>query len=293
MQNMTNQVMNTIPQIQMPAQNTQSVPVQQNGVYIPVNVPPQTPGNKSAGVNIIIYNPSVNPSAGTVANSNNSYNMPVSAAPYANNCAACNGSANKGASSAAAASSMNSANPYNSSMSYPSNYYTSSPKKASSDEVARSYLANTTLKETVKEAPKKEPEFHKEKIVQLTDDYIKTLENYLNNPNAKVREMAIKEVMERFKEHKSRYTDIALTNLLNKALQDKAKTVRFVALATLDSEFARGDNLTVDILNKMQSSSAVYGEDAILAADILLKMSRRQVEVTVPGPKPESKKKEK
>ena len=285
MQNVTNQVGNTATQVQTAVSGIPATtPVQNNGVNIPVTIPPQQPGTQSSGVNIIIYNPSVNPSAGTIANSNNSYNMPVSGMVGVSGATGLNGSG--GASSSA---NINVANPYPANA-YPANYYTQEPKKANSDEVAKSYLANTSIKETVKEKQKKEPEFHKEKIVQLTDDYIKTLENYMNNPNPKVREMAIKEIMERFKEHKSRYTDVALTNLLNKALQDKSKAVRFVALVTLDAEFARGDKLTVDILNKMQSSSAVYGEDALMAADILLKMSRRRVEVTVPGPKPEEKK---
>ena len=285
MQNVTNQVGNTATQVQTAVSGTPATtPVQNNGVNIPVTIPPQQPGTQSSGVNIIIYNPSVNPSAGTIANSNNSYNMPVSGTGGVSGATGLNGSG--GASSSA---NVNVANPYPANA-YPANYYTQEPNKANSDEVAKSYLANTSIKETVKEKQKKEPEFHKEKIVQLTDDYIKTLENYMNNPNPKVREMAIKEIMERFKEHKSRYTDVALTNLLNKALQDKSKAVRFVALVTLDAEFARGDKLTVDILNKMQSSSAVYGEDALMAADILLKMSRRRVEVTVPGPKPEEKK---
>ena len=260
MQNLTNQVATPAQQVQnkVPAVPAVTVPMQYNGANIPVAMPQQT-YPQSSGVNIIIYNPSINPAAGTIANSNNTYNIPQ--APMS---------------------------------AYPANYYTQQPQKTTSDDVAKAYLANTSIKETIKETKKeekKEPETHKENIVQLTDDYIKTLENYMNNPNPKVREMAIKEIMERFKEHKSRYTDKALTNLLNKALQDRSKAVRFVALVTLDSEFARGDKLTVDLLNKMQSSSAVYGEDALMASDILLKMSRNKVEVTVPGAKPENDKK--
>ncbi len=278
--------------------NSQQPVVNHNGIYMPVNIPQSEPGKQPSNVNIIIYNPSVNPSAGTVANSNNTYSTPA-VYPYPVSGVNANAgriTGNGGENAAAAAVNLNGiggGNP-NQQMAYPANYYTQGPKKANADDVAKSYIANTSVKDTVKtEEAKKEKETHKEKIVQLTDEYIMTLENYMNNPNAKVREMAIKEVMERFKEHKSRFTDVALTNLLNKALQDRSKAVRFVALATLDSEFARGDDFTVQLLNNMQSSSAVYGEDALMAADILLKMSRRQVEVTVPGPKPESKKVEK
>ena len=276
MQNITQQSINSAPQTYQTGQAVSAAaapvqmpyvtyPQQNTSTYIPVSYPQyQAPQQPSSGVNIIIYNPSVNPAASTVANSNNSYVTPAAGL-----------SANANAQSIPA---------------YPVNYYTKEPKKADADAVAKAYIANSPIKEEKKEEPKKEVETHKKKIVQLTDDYIKTLENYMNNPNAKVREMAIKEIMERFKEHESRYTDVALTNLLNKALQDKSKAVRFIALATLNADYAHGDDLTVDILNKMQSSSAVYGEDALMAADILLRMSRRKVDVIMPGKAPENKK---
>ena len=292
MQNVTQQVVNSVPQVCQTGQAVAAAavpvqmpyvtyPQQNTSTYIPVNVPQQTaPQQPSSGVNIIIYNPSVNPAASTVANSNNSYVTP--AALYTGVASGVAGAAGLASDTTVGGTAAQTV------PSYPLNYYTKEPKKASSDDVAKTYIANSSIKE--EKTVKKEPDTHKEKIVQLTDDYIKTLENYMNNPNPKVREMAIKEIMERFKEHKSRYTDIALTNLLNKALQDRSKAVRFIALATLNADYAHGDDLTVDILNNMQSSSAVYGEDALMAADILLRMSRRKVEVLMPGKEPENKK---
>lgn len=215
-------------------------PAQNNANYIPVQQP--QPGASSSGVNIVIYNPSVNPAASAVANSNNSYNTPVS---------------------------------------YPPNYYMQQPQQPASDSVAKAYLANTSLKEETKSEEDKE-KTKKVNIVQLTDDYIKTLENYLNNPNVKVREMGVKELLERFKEHKSRYNDVALTNLLNKALQDGSKTVRFIAMSILDSEYAQGDALTQQLLQQMQLSKDVYGEDAMFASEVLLKTAGKQVQVNVP-----------
>ena len=211
-------------------------PMQNNATYIPV-AQPQQAAPSSSGVNIVIYNPSVNPAASAVANSNNSY------APA-----------------------------------YPPNYYLQQPQPPAADSVAKAYLANTPIKEETKPEEKTK----KVNIVQLTDDYIRTLENYLNNPNAKVREMGVKELMERFKEHKSRYNDIALTNLLNKALQDGSKNVRFVALTTLNEGYAQGDALTQQILQKMQTSKDVYGEDAMYASEVLLKTAGNKVEVKVP-----------
>ena len=160
-------------------------------------------------------------------------------------------------------------------------------------------IANTAIKDDSKaseeipvatkpQEPEKE-ETHKKDIVQLTDDYVRTLENYLNNSNVKIREMGVKELMARFQEHKSRANDVALTNLLNKALQDGSKAVRFVALATLDAGYAEGDALTKEILQKMQSSKDVFGEDALMASEILLKTAGNKVEVEVPGPAPDKK----
>lgn len=260
MQNIKNQVTNSTNQnqtvsAQQPAAFMQKPPITPaQPAYIPTQQQPSP--LQSSGVNIVIYNPTVSPSAGTVTNSNNTYGMP---------------------------------------MAYPQNYYvnqTQQPTPATT--VAKAYLANSALKDDVKTSeekpaePEKKEETHKENIVQLTDDYIKTLENYLNNQNAKIREMGAKELFARFKEHKSRYNDIALTNLLNKALQDGSQNVRFVALTTLDAGYAQGDNLTKQILQKMQSSKAVYGEDAMLASEVLLKTAGNKIEIDVPGPKPSS-----
>ena len=239
------------PQVQTPYM---AQPMQNNATYIPVQQP--QPQASSSGVNIVIYNPSVNPAASAVANSNNSYNTPQVA--------------------------------------YPPNYYLQQPQQPASDSVAKAYLANTSIKEDDKATKEKEDEKTKKvNIVQLTDEYIKTLENYLNNPNVKVREMGVKELMERFKEHKSRYNDIALTNLLNKALQDGSKNVRFVAMTILDSGYAQGDALTHNLLQKMQSSKDVYGEDAIYASEVLLKSAGNKVEVEVPMTEAEKDKEKK
>jgi len=122
---------------------------------------------------------------------------------------------------------------------------------------------------------KKEDKENKPKVA-LTDDYIKTLENYLNSDDKKIRLMGAKEVFDRFKEDETRKDDAALTALLNKTLQDPAETVKFVGLTTLDAGYATGNNETAQILQQMQSSTSSYGEDAALASQILLKMSGYQ-----------------
>ena len=49
------------------------------------------------------------------------------------------------------------------------------------------------------------------RVVALTDEYIKSLENYLNNPNDEIRLMASKEILMRLDEDKDRYNDAAGT----------------------------------------------------------------------------------
>lgn len=127
--------------------------------------------------------------------------------------------------------------------------------------------------------PNKQTDKTKTKVI-LTDDYIRALENYLNNQDAKVRLTAAKQLLERFKEDPSRRMDPALTALLNKVLQDPKASVRYVGLTTLDTGYALGNDETVAILKQIQERSDImYGEDAVLASNILLKMSAPRVEV--------------
>ena len=125
-----------------------------------------------------------------------------------------------------------------------------------------------------KETPKKE----KRKIVQLTDDYIKTLENYLNSQDKEVRLMGAKEVVARLQEDDSRKDDKALTALINKMLQDPSQQIRIMALSMLESRTVTGDDYTVGVLKNMQNSMEGYGQDALQATNILLKMSGQTVE---------------
>lgn len=118
----------------------------------------------------------------------------------------------------------------------------------------------------------------KRTIVVLTDDYIKNLENYLNSQDKTIRLSAAKEVFARLEEDHSRKDDKALNALVNKMLQDPADDVRFLALTALDSRLVSGDAYTVNVLKKMQSSDKGFGQDAIDASNILLKMSAQTTE---------------
>ena len=113
----------------------------------------------------------------------------------------------------------------------------------------------------------------KSKIIALTDEYIMSLENYLNNPNSEIRLMAAKEVLTRFDEDKDRYNDAALNALVNKMLQDPEKLIRIAALSALSSQLASGNDYTVQLLTQIQNNPNADKEDVVQAADILLKMS--------------------
>ena len=113
----------------------------------------------------------------------------------------------------------------------------------------------------------------KTRIVSLTNEYIMSLENYLNNPNKEIRLMASKEILTRLDEDRERYDDAALNALLNKMLQDPEKLVRISALSAFSSGLASGNDYTVELLNNIQNNPNANKEDVVQAAKILLKMS--------------------
>lgn len=115
----------------------------------------------------------------------------------------------------------------------------------------------------------------KTKVVALTNEYIMSLENYLNNPNTDIRLMASKEILTRFDEDHDRYDDAALNALLNKMLQDPSKLIRIAALSALSSDLASGNNYTIELLNKIQQNPDSDKQDVLDAAQILLNRSAK------------------
>jgi hypothetical protein len=134
-------------------------------------------------------------------------------------------------------------------------------------------------KEIKKEEPKKTEPTTKKDIVPLTNTYIKTLENYLNNPNPDVRILGAKEILNRFKEEPTRRENKALTNLLNKALRDSSPNVRLLSLSVLSADVAEGDKLTYKILQDMQKSDSAYNQDSVTASEIMLKKAGKKLSV--------------
>lgn len=160
---------------------------------------------------------------------------------------------------------------------YPSNYYTNSFNNIDSTkkpETATPATAPVDTQKTNETKPTADaPKTEKRDVVQLTDDYIKNLEAYLNSQNTTVRAQGANEVLSRFKEDDSRKSDPALNALLNKMLQDPSTQIRIIGMSALQSGIANGNDETVQILKNMQNSQKGYGDDALTASDILLKMS--------------------
>ena len=153
---------------------------------------------------------------------------------------------------------------------YPSGYYTNNWGNDNNNK----NITNTNTTENKTTDKKTE----KREIVQLTDDYIMNLENYLNSQDKEVRLMGAKEVIARLEEDHSRKDDKALNALVNKMLQDPYTPVKVLALSALDSRVVTGDDYTVGLLKQMQNSTSGYGQDAMQATNILLKMSGKKVE---------------
>ena len=138
---------------------------------------------------------------------------------------------------------------------------------------------NVTNNNTTTTIERSEKKTEKRKIVELTDNYIKNLEAYLDSPDKQVRLNAAKEVYARLEEDESRYDDKALNALVNKMLQDPARDIRFLALTALDGRICKGDDYTVAVLKNMQANNNdPLNQEAADASSILLKMSGRQVE---------------
>ena len=132
-----------------------------------------------------------------------------------------------------------------------------------------------------KEDSKIDTQTEKKKVVVLTDDYIRSLENYLNNPNRDIRLHAARDIVNRFEEDSSRFDDPALNALLNKMLQDPQGSIRGIALSLVSTGAAQGNNYTLQLLDSMKQNS-VNKEDAIQAAEALLRMATRTETIDVP-----------
>lgn len=165
---------------------------------------------------------------------------------------------------------------------YPPEYYMNNYNTNTSKEI----IENIDSK--AQEQKELEKNGKQTRVIALTNEYIMSLENYLNNPNKDIRIMASKEILTRLDEDKTRFDDAALNALLNKMLQDPEKLVRVAALSAFSSGLASGNDYTVQLLNKIQQDPKSDQQDVIDAANILLKMSAdTEVKYTPAEPKPQ------
>lgn len=156
---------------------------------------------------------------------------------------------------------------YTTTPSYPQNYYTQNLAQP-----PQPVHEAQSIQEPTKKTEKRQ-------IVQLTDDYIRTLEDYLSDEgNKQIRLTGAKEVLARLQEDESRKDDPALNALVNKMLKDPYEPVKFIAMAALESRAVVGNRETVGILQGIQRQKTCYGEDALKASNILLRMSGNTVE---------------
>ena len=310
-QNQGNQQIQTIqPQIKpmqtQPAQQTPSQVIQPPPLVAPNNYATapaaQTAAPPSyAGVNIQIYNPSVG-----IPNINPTGNMPQSQAlpgqaypsnyytgqfvtpPQAGIIAQGGQGGNATINNYAGGISDGSANGSYKALTDNNANANNTNNSENASNITTTSTTTKETNETTKTETKKKTE--KRKVVELTDQYIKNLENYLNSQDQEIRMMGAKEVIARLQEDDSRKDDPALTALINKMLQDPSQQIRILALSMLDSRTCTGNDYTVNVLKKMQNSPAGYGQDSSQAANILLKMSGNVVEKEFEVPENQSKK---
>lgn len=123
--------------------------------------------------------------------------------------------------------------------------------------------------------PPKHPDPPANQLTPLTPEYLQTLKNYLMNDNLSVKINAMQEILNRFKEDRTRADHEGLTELLNLGLKDKNQTIRATALQILGAGYANGNSDTINILKEMQNSKEAWGQDALEASTILLNKSNK------------------
>ena len=114
-------------------------------------------------------------------------------------------------------------------------------------------------------------------VVELTDNYIKTLENFLKSNDKDIRKSAIIDLIKRFEEDETRRDNPALTALLNIALQDPDDNNRMLAMTPVATGSAKGDDNTAILLQGLSASDKLYGTEAKMANESLLNNVQKKV----------------
>lgn len=117
------------------------------------------------------------------------------------------------------------------------------------------------------------------RITQITDEYIKTLEDNLRNPSKTVRQQAIAQIIKLCEETTDRYDNPAIIALINIALQDSDAGNRIYAMTPLTTGSLGGDDNTIKLLTNLTSSDKKFGQEAEMANEALIALSRSTIEV--------------
>jgi len=132
------------------------------------------------------------------------------------------------------------------------------------------------------EEKKIEEKNNKKPVIELTDTYIKQLEQNLNDNSKDVRNHAVAELVKRFKEDESRKNDPRLTNLLNLALQDESKPVVYGAMQAIENGYASGNKVTEQRLLEIINKHDTFGNSET-AEGLLTKMSGTKIDIKSPN----------
>lgn len=126
--------------------------------------------------------------------------------------------------------------------------------------------------EEKKEEPKTEPK----KIGNIPESLIAAIDKGLSNPNTEVRIKAATKLLKTFEENPDSKDHPALLVLLNRTLKDPHQNVRLFGEIILKTGAADGDITTQNVLTDMTGSTKAFGQDALMANDILLDIAGRQ-----------------
>jgi len=123
----------------------------------------------------------------------------------------------------------------------------------------------------------------KKRIIRLTDDYIKGLEQQLNDEDPEMREYAASEIIKRLEEDKTRYNDKAMNALVNKMVLDPfSHKVRGRGLMALENNMVSGDENTRQILQWIQEDPNLLDRDRTSIQKIMLQLDADTTLVNAP-----------
>lgn len=174
----------------------------------------------------------------------------------------------------------------NNSPSFVNNVPSSSPAPLQSPAAPQEPMAQVPLSATSTATDTTDNKKAKKEVVQITDEYVKSIESYLRSPDKDIRQMGITDLIKRFEEDSSRYNHPALTALLNIALQDPSVHNRIMAMTPIATESANGNQETSELLQKIidtakakekdsnGNKSPIYIEEAKMAQEALLKTAQ-------------------